>query len=169
MAIEKCTTIPLQIISDKRIPRTRYIGSKEQLIAAGFADESHFPEGRKRIKHGGKFEDRNQWYITKMKGGRFELDKWHDERRPPQKQKSERCFSSPEDFRNYALACIGRLDVFIHFMGGGWEIEKYGEATMWIDDESMQEIIDAHNLLIETVEISKIVCAKKKLHLSIVK
>lgn len=64
---------------------------------------------------------------------------------------------------------MGGMKTFIHFMGGGYELEKFGEVTMKISDESMQEIIDAHNLVIEAIENADIVCVKKKPHLSIVK
>ena len=68
------------LISDS--PRaTTYTGTRDQLIALGFARPDHFPEGRKRIKCQITYEPgcdgADDFRTKKLKGGCFELLKWH--------------------------------------------------------------------------------------------
>jgi hypothetical protein len=64
---------------------TKYTGTKEQLIAAGFAKSDHFPEGKKRLKchfTPGVIRHPDEFQMKKIKGGRFELKKYNENRGP---------------------------------------------------------------------------------------
>jgi hypothetical protein len=62
---------------------TKYTGTKEQLIDGGFANSDQFPEGKKRLKWylaPGVIHHPDEFQMKKIKGGRFELKKWHENR-----------------------------------------------------------------------------------------
>lgn len=61
---------------------TIYTGTREQLIALGFARPDQFPEGRKRLKWDYSMANSIEegWAIRKIKGGTFELKKSHKNR-----------------------------------------------------------------------------------------
>lgn len=101
MAVEQCSTTPIEIIRADCGTWSTYTGSKEQLIAAGFANESYFPEEKKRVKsykHGdaGLF-----WSIKQIKGGRFRLHKQHNYQPLPQPKDAR--YSCPEIFKDRAI------------------------------------------------------------------
>jgi hypothetical protein len=86
MADSKLDTTPLEIIPAESGYYTEYIGSKEQLIEAGYAEQSYFPEGKKRKKYcGAPLNGRDYCWVTKIKGGRFIVMKNHEYRDPNQK------------------------------------------------------------------------------------
>lgn len=172
MAVEKCNTIPIEIIPGAGGTWTRYIGSKEQLIGAGFADESYFPEGRKRVKcaprNWADVPNRKWWCINKIKGGRFELRKDH-EYRAPLKSKNE-MYSSPSLFKDRILFTLNNfLSVTMRDLSGQYEFSECGETTIWLEEQSMQDVLAARARLVEAIRTAKVTCRRKEPHLSIVK
>lgn len=171
MAVEQCTTIPIEIIRHESGTITQYIGSKEQLIAAGFADESYFPEGRKRIKWNTRGDD-DYWYVKKLKEGRYKLRRHHEYAQPAKKK--EDFYDSPESFKELAFNWVekdGRS--FEMIFGGESEQLHYGEITMKLDDQSVKEIAsvitEMSARLTALVSAAKVVRVRPIPHLSIVK
>jgi len=76
-------------------------------------------------------------------------------------------FSDPESFRDFALNMVEH-DSFESLFGGNFELRNHGEKTMWIDEQSMQEILCAMKSLKSAVMEAKIVC-KSKAHLTVIK
>lgn len=78
---------------------TRYTGTREDLIAAGYATLDMFPEGRKRTKYnlGSDLPDDLQFATHYVKGGRWEVRRWHAPR-------EEREAWNPDAFRNNTRA-----------------------------------------------------------------
>lgn len=170
MAVEQCSTTPIEIIPADIGTWTMYKGSKEQLIAAGFADESYFPKGRKRVNYcdGPYSEDRRWWSIKKIGGNRFVLRKDHEFRRPP-KPKDER-YSCPAIFKDRAIFSMKMCtDVVTMQLSGEAELLEYGEKTIWIDEQSMQDVLCAYARLTETIRVAKVICRRKEPHLALVK
>jgi len=172
MAVEKCNTTPIEIIRGENGCWTKYVGSKEQLIDAGFADESYFPEGRKRVKyasHDRTETPKNQWWkINKLKGGLFRLHISH-ECIPQPTPKDARYFSS-EIFKDRAIGTLNSfLRVTMNDLSGKYEFSEWGETTIWLEEQSMQDVIAAGARLVEAIRIAKVKCRSKESHLSIVK
>lgn len=59
---------------------TQYIGTSEQLIAAGLAAPGDFPEGRKRYGRWHNDEYGNSLQVERRRGGQFALRVWWDHR-----------------------------------------------------------------------------------------
>lgn len=170
MAVEQCSTTPIEIIPADSGTWTLYRGSKDQLIAAGFADASYFPEGRKRVKHCGEpySEHRAWWSIKKIRGERFELRKDH-EYRPLPKPKAEQ-YSCLALFKDQAVFSANiSLDIVTMRLSGKAEFSEYGETTIWIDEQSMQDVLCAGARLAEAIRAAKVVCRRKEPHLTLVK
>lgn len=170
MTVEQCSTTPIEIIPNDSGIWTIYRGSMEQLIAAGFADESYFPEGRKRVNYCREpySEHRQWWSIKKIKGVRFELRKNH-EYRPLPKPKDER-YSCPALFKDRVVFLANiHADVVMMQLSGEAELLEYGEKTILIDEQSMQDVLCACARLTEAIRAAKVVCRRKEPHLSIVK
>jgi hypothetical protein len=165
MAVEKCNTIPIEIIRGNVGTWTEYIGSKEQLIEAAFADESYFPEGKKRIKYS---PGQLGWVIKKIKAGRFMLRKYHEYGAPP-KSKDE-MYSSPALFKDRVMYTLNSyLGVTMRDLSGKYEFSEWGETTIWIEEQSMQDVLAAGARLVEAIRTAKVTCRRKEPHLSIVK
>lgn len=84
----------------------------------------------------------------------------------PLKQK-EAHYSSPESFKNFAIRCADELNNFDFIFNGEFELAEHGEKTIWLDDQSLQEIASARARLVDTVRAARVVKAKPRL--SIVK
>lgn len=65
---------------------TSYTGTREQLIAFGIANPDQFPEGKKRLKwkisRGSDNFPPDDFSTKKLKGGIFEIKKYHEYRAP---------------------------------------------------------------------------------------
>ena len=84
------------------------------------------------------------------------------------KQKSD-IYSSPILFKNGATNLLKMcLEATIHYLNGRREFSEYSETTLWIDEQSAQDIVCAGERLIDAVRKAKVVCLNKKRHLSIV-
>ena len=168
MAVEQCSTTPIEIIRGDSGTWSTYTGSKDQLIAAGFANESFFPEGKKRTKSWRHGDTGKYWSIKQIKCGRFTLRKDH-EYQPLPHPKDER-YSCPEIFKDRAIGFAGRiLSIVMDDLNGNVEYSKYEERTIWVDDESMQEILMAEARLLEAIRNARVVTRRELPRLSIVK
>lgn len=75
MATKDFSTTGL-VVTDK--PRfTEYVGTKDQLICAGIAEDHEFPEGRKRVKYSCP-SNTGFREARKIKGGKFMFSIWHE-------------------------------------------------------------------------------------------
>ena len=165
MAVEKCNTIPIEIIRGEVGTWTEYIGSKEQLIEAGFSEESYFPEGKKRLKYSPGLLD---WTVRKIKGNRFTLRKHHAYR--PLPESKDTMYSSPALFKSSAISHLGNfIRLTANHLSGKHEFNTWGETTIWLDESSMREVLCAGARLIESIKAAKVKSRKQQPHLSIVK
>lgn len=121
---------------------TEYEGSREDLIGDGICSAEQFPEGRKRLKYGGKGND--FWSMRRIKGERFVFSKSHEYR--PARPKREAYFESPEVWQEhrqrYAVELLAIVDELV---SGKAERDIYGETTICLDQDTLQEIRAAIN------------------------
>ena len=59
---------------------TKYVGTREELISYGIAQDHQFPEGRRRVKYLRGETISDGWEMAKLKGGMFEFTKRHNSR-----------------------------------------------------------------------------------------
>ena len=168
MAVEQCSTTPIEIIRADSGTWSTYTGSKEQLIAAGFANESFFPVGKKRTKSRPHGDTGRFWSIKQIKGGIFTLRKDHEYQPLPQPKDVQ--YSCPAIFKDKAIgSAVFFLGAVMNKLSGNAEYSEYGERTLWVDDKSMQNILMAEARLLEAIRNARVVSKNKKPHLSIVK
>jgi len=78
-------------------------------------------------------------------------------------------YVSLESFRDFANDWFSNARTFKSVFSGERELAKYGEKTMWFDEESLYEIEQAYSHMIEIIKSANVVVRKKVSHLSIVK
>lgn len=79
-------------------------------------------------------------------------------------------YKSPSLFKDDSISRLkNSFDFYMEQLSGRDEFLEYGETTIWVDEQSMQDILCAGARLFEAIRAAKVVCRKKELHLSIVK
>ncbi|SCY74947.1 hypothetical protein SAMN05216420_11641 [Nitrosospira sp. Nl5] len=101
MSKSKRATAPAFLVISADHPRyTDYTGTKDQIISLGLALDHDFPVAPKRLTYGwpaGGFKPELDFQIRKIKGGRFQLRRWHEERKQDKRIIEEfRIFPSPK-------------------------------------------------------------------------
>lgn len=77
---------------------------------------------------------------------------------------------SPSLFKDESVFILKDIFNFsMEKLSGRYEFSKHGEITIWVDEQSMQDVLCAGARLFEAVRAAKVVCRKKAEHLSIVK
>lgn len=98
-----------------------------------------------------------------------EIEK-HAERRNSKEEEYRRYYHSPSLFKDDSVEILKRIFNFsMERLSGKYEFSEYGETTIWVDEQSMQEVLCAGARLFEAVRAAKVVCRRKELRLSIVK
>ena len=143
---------PFVVISDSPMFAT-YIGTKEQLIAGGFARPEQFPEARKRVKWDYSMDNfRSEgWEVRKLKGDLFRLKRNH-EHRPTYEQlpflKNLEIRYQPNDKSDYI-----------------WRIQLHSRKKL--DEQAVGEIKDAIQIILDAVDDSE--ARAKNNHLRLVR
>lgn len=148
---------PVEIASKRCY--TTYTGTKEALIAGGFAIESMFPEGRKRNKYhlGRDIPEEQQYTMEYRKGGVFVLQRWHEPEEPPKVPTPW----NPEEFRTSLLAgAHAALNVFLIVVASGEsERSTYGSPTHRLsqkDQDKLANLADQVLAVIANAEIERL-------------
>lgn len=77
---------------------------------------------------------------------------------------------SPSLFKDESVSILKRIfNLSMEELSGKSEFSKYGETTIWIDEQSMQAVLCAGARLFEAVKAAKVVCRRKEPRLSIVR
>jgi hypothetical protein len=115
---------------------TASIGTKEQLLALGAARIDHFPEGSKRVKR--TYKDGESLQIRRVRGGWFELKKWHPARE-----------SIKSPVFNFEVP-LGRNEAgYIQWSLSGGCSDLFGKFT---SGYSYRDLAKAADLIAETLE-----------------
>jgi hypothetical protein len=79
-------------------------------------------------------------------------------------------FSSPALFKDSAIHLLNiGIAMAMSNLSGKSEFSEYGETTIWLDEQSMNDVLSAGERLKEAIRTAKVVCRKKESHLSVVK
>lgn len=77
---------------------------------------------------------------------------------------------SPSLFKDESVSVLKKIFNFsMEQLSGKYEFSEYGETTIWLDEQSMQDVLCAGARLFEAVRAAKVVCRRKEPCLSIVK
>lgn len=101
---------------------------------------------------------------------REESNRIQMKRRQDKDERYSRYYKSPSLFKDESVSIL--KDIFNFSMGqlsGKYEFSEYGETTMWIDEQSMQDVLCAGSRLFESIRVAKVVCRRKEPHLALVK
>lgn len=92
------------------------------------------------------------------------------ERRNAKEGEYRRYYHSPSLFKDDSVEILKRIFNFsMEQLSGKYEFSEYGETTIWVDEQSMQEVLCAGARLFEAVRAAKVTCRRKEQRLSIVK
>lgn len=160
MAYTNCSSTPLAVSDHPSF--TEYMGTREQLLSAGVAQESHFPEGRKRTKQGlGKDAQGGQeWETYRLKGGRFRFLRYH-EWREPRKQPP-----AAQEFKNHVISMAEMYLLVINKCARGG---AYYDGGVCLDDTSLDAIACASARLMDAVRACRVAGSRKETRLTLVK
>lgn len=92
-----------------------------------------------------------------------ELPKKRGRKAATHQQKKEDCYSSPEEFKEFALCCVEGGRGFQALFSGKQEQKKYGEITMRLDDQSLKKVAETYALLESIVKAAKVIKARPRL------
>lgn len=141
---------PLVEIESERI-YTEFTGSREALIAGGFATEAMFPEGRKRTKRllgpGGSWDLK---FDTKyLKGGRWTVRRWHEAKEAPRRPIPW----DPEKYRaGLLVGARAALQIFVvDIANGESEHKAYGQSTHQLNDTDQQKVAALAEQIVEVI------------------
>lgn len=108
-------------------------------------------------------ERRKQRAATKLQQ-KNQIEKRHDK-----EEQYSKFYSSPSLFKDESIHFLKNIFNFsMERLSGKYEFSEYGEATIWIDEQSMQDVLFAGARLFEAVRAAKVVCRRKAPHLSVV-
>ena len=92
------------------------------------------------------------------------------EKRKAKEDEYKKFHHSPSLFKDDATKFLKRM--FNHtaeILSGRDEFSEHGETTIWVDEQSMQDVLSAGARLFEAIRAAKVVCRRKESHLSIVR
>lgn len=92
------------------------------------------------------------------------------EKRKAKEEEYIKYYHSPSLFKDESVRILKHIFNFsMEQLSGKDEFVKYGEVTIWVDEQSMHDVLCAGARLFEAVRTAKVVCRKKEARLSIVK
>lgn len=120
-----------------------------------------------------------QWELIKQADERWRQrmrDKEEVKRQEEQLKQKERrrkqkpeTYSHPDYFKDSAISLLNvGLIAAMKELRGEHELSGYNEMTIWIDEQSAQDVLCAQERLIDSIRKAKIIRRKKDRHLSIV-
>lgn len=146
------TSAPKFVVISDLLGATVYTGSREKLIALGFARPEQFPDGTRRVKSDYSMDNivDEGWRTKRIKGGLFQLKKSHALRAP----------KSPVALEKFELNYRPDLD-------GKYAWELLQGRWSALDEQSLEEISDVIDDIVEVVENAQ--ARAKKNHLKLIK
>lgn len=93
-----------------------------------------------------------------------------NERQYRKEEKYNKYHHSPSLFKDESVSILKTaFNCSMEQLSGKYEFTEYGESSIWLDEQSMQEVLSAGARMFEAVRNAKVICHKRAQHLSIVK
>ena len=109
-------------------------------------------------------ERRKQRVATKLQ------QKEQIEKRKAKEDEYKKFHHSPSLFKDAATKFLKSIfNSTAEILSGRDEFSEHGETTIWVDEQSMQDVLSAGARLFEAIRAAKVVCRRKESHLSIVR
>ncbi len=135
-----------------------YEGSRDDLIGAGVATASMFPEGRKRKKwHLGPDIPKGQnWATDRLKGNRYRVQRFHEYRDLPQLPAKWNPMGFRADLADSAVRFLGVLELEA---AGGIEEKVHGHRTHRFCNKDLERIRSLSHQLVDTIMQARVIAA----------
>ena len=142
--------VPDSIEIRQRSLYTTYTATREDLITAGLATEDMFPVWPKRVKDNfaPDIEFGDQWLVRYLKGGRFDLTRWHSMEEPPRHANPW----SQEEFKSWMLATVESMfKILENYASGEAEAKNYGMVTHRLSESDQKDLVAMRHRMVDLI------------------